>query len=68
MRQTALHGAHWVWSICEELFPQAIQIVDIFHAKQKLWDVGKALCDAQTGLTAQLVKNHSPNLMQAMSK
>ncbi len=29
-------GARWIWSICDELFPRAIQIVDIWHAKELL--------------------------------
>jgi hypothetical protein len=33
-------GADWIWNICEEQFPGAIQIVDLFHARQHLWDLG----------------------------
>jgi len=36
-------GAPWIWNLTEELFPGAIQIVDIFHAKGHLWDVAKAI-------------------------
>ena len=36
-------GALWIWSIADELFPGAVQIVDLFHAKQHLWDVAKAI-------------------------
>ena len=36
-------GAPWIWNIAGELFPGAIQIVDLFHAKQHLWDVAKAV-------------------------
>lgn len=36
-------GAPWIWNIRQELFPQAIEIVDRFHAKQHLSDLGKAL-------------------------
>lgn len=36
-------GAVWIWNIAEEQFPLAIQIVDRFHAKQHLSDLGKAL-------------------------
>lgn len=36
-------GAAWIWNIAEEQFPSAIQIVDRFHAKQHLSDLGKAL-------------------------
>ena len=33
-------GADWIWNICEEQFPGAIQIVDLYHARQHLWDLG----------------------------
>lgn len=36
-------GADWIWNICEEQFPGAIQIVDLFHARQHLWDLGGQL-------------------------
>ncbi len=36
-------GARWIWNLCTELFPKAIQIVDIYHAKEKLWELGKLL-------------------------
>lgn len=37
-------GAQWIWRIAGEDYPGAIQIVDLWHAKEKLWDVAKALC------------------------
>jgi hypothetical protein len=33
-------GADWIWNICEEQFPGAVQIVDLYHARQHLWDLG----------------------------
>ena len=36
-------GASWIWRIATEDYPGAIQIVDLWHAKQKLWDVAKVL-------------------------
>ena len=36
-------GAPWIWALADECFPDAIQIVDIFHAKSHLWDVAKAI-------------------------
>ena len=46
-------GAHWIWNIADELFPNAIQIVDLFHAKERLWEVAKALYGAGTDLAAE---------------
>jgi transposase len=36
-------GALWIWNLAEELFPQALQIVDRCHVKEHLSQVAKAL-------------------------
>lgn len=36
-------GALWIWKLAEIYFPQAIQIVDLFHAKQRLSDIAKTV-------------------------
>ena len=36
-------GAPWIWNFAEEHFPDAIQIVDSFHAKGHLFEVAKAI-------------------------
>jgi hypothetical protein len=36
-------GAAWMWNSAEELFLQAIQILDRFHAKEHISDIGKLL-------------------------
>jgi hypothetical protein len=36
-------GAPWIWNLADDLFPGAIQIVDLFHAKQHLSDVAKVI-------------------------
>jgi hypothetical protein len=36
-------GAPWIWKLAEEMFPDAIQIVDRFHVKQTLSTVAKAI-------------------------
>ena len=36
-------GAPWIWNFASEHFPDAIQIVDIFHAKGHLFEVAKAI-------------------------
>lgn len=43
-------GAVWIRGIAEEHFPNAIQIVDLFHALEYLWDIGK-LAYGPTGAT-----------------
>jgi hypothetical protein len=36
-------GAEWIWNLAELHFPGAIQIVDLFHARQHLWNLARAL-------------------------
>jgi len=36
-------GALWIWNLATEHFPDAVQIVDLFHAKQHLSAVAKAI-------------------------
>jgi hypothetical protein len=32
-------GAVWIWNVADQNFPGAIQIVDLYHARQHLWAV-----------------------------
>ena len=43
-------GAPWIWNIASELFPEALQIVDRYHANERLSTVGKALYGPGTDL------------------
>jgi hypothetical protein len=43
-------GAEWIWNIAEQHFPGAIPIVDLYHARQHLWE-----------LAAKLYPNDSPH-------
>lgn len=36
-------GAEWIWNLAKQHFPGAIQIVDLFHARQHLWDLARLL-------------------------
>lgn len=35
-------GAPWVWNIAEEHFYGAIQIIDLYHAREHYWNVARA--------------------------
>jgi len=35
-------GAKWIWNLAEEHFPGAVQIIDLYHAKEHLCDFIKA--------------------------
>jgi hypothetical protein len=44
LRQVVLgDGSTWIWNTATELFPQATQILDRFHAKEHLGEVGKVI-------------------------
>ena len=36
-------GALWIWNLAAEHFPGAVQIVDLYHAKEHVWDVAHAV-------------------------
>ena len=36
-------GAEWIWNLAEPYFPGAVQIVDLFHARQHLWELARRL-------------------------
>jgi hypothetical protein len=36
-------GAAWIWNLAGQHFPEATQIVDLFHAREHLHDLGKLL-------------------------
>jgi hypothetical protein len=40
-------GSEWIWNIAQQHFPGAIQIVDLFHARQHLWDLARRLYSNQ---------------------
>ena len=39
-------GAVWIWNRAEEHFPGALQIVDLYHARQHLWELAGKLWPA----------------------
>jgi hypothetical protein len=62
-RQVVLgDGAHWIWNLADEHFPDAIQIVDLYHAKGHLWDVAKAIYGAGNDLSEQWAKQRRDEL------
>jgi len=36
-------GAVWIWNLAHQHFPGAIQVVDLFHARQHLWQLSPKL-------------------------
>ena len=55
-------GAAWIWNLAGEVCPGAIQIVDLFHAKQHVSDVAKAIYGVGTDLAAQWARGRHDDL------
>jgi hypothetical protein len=36
-------GAAWIWNMCEELFPDAVQILDFYHLSENIHEYSKIL-------------------------
>lgn len=39
-------GSHWIWNIAHQHFPGAIEIVDLYHAREHLWELARKLYPA----------------------
>src|SRR5712692_4891613 len=55
-------GALWIWNIADEQFPEATQIVDRYHAKEYLSDLGKALYGPSAPRAAQWAERRKAEL------
>jgi hypothetical protein len=55
-------GAPWIWNIAHELFPGSIEIVDRFHAKQHLSELGKAVYGPTDSRATQWAKRRHAEL------
>ena len=55
-------GAPWIWNFAGEHFPDAIQIVDIFHAKGHLFEVAKAIYGPGSEVGEQWAKKRREEL------
>lgn len=49
-------GAHWIRRLAEEHFPQATQIVDLYHAREHVWNVANAVYGSGTAAGATWAK------------
>ncbi len=41
-------GAEWIWNLTQQHFPGAVQIVDLYHARQHLWELARLLYPSDT--------------------
>jgi hypothetical protein len=56
-------GAEWIWNIADLHFPGAIQIVDLYHARQHLWEVARRLFPNEEGKQKAWMKIHQKRLL-----
>jgi hypothetical protein len=55
-------GAEWIWNIASQHFPGAIQIVDLYHARQHLWNVARCLFPLNQAAQRRWILRHQPKL------
>jgi hypothetical protein len=56
-------GAEWIWNSAEQHFPGAVQIVDLFHARQHLWDLVRELHPNDEASQKAWMKVHQKRLL-----
>jgi hypothetical protein len=56
-------GAEWIWNLAEPYFPGAIQIVDLFHARQHLWELARRLHPNDEAAQKAWMKVHQQRLL-----
>jgi hypothetical protein len=56
-------GAEWIRNLAEQHFPGAIQIVDLYHARQHLWEVARALYPNDAVSQKNWIKVHQKRLL-----
>jgi hypothetical protein len=55
-------GAEWIWNIADQHFPGAIQIVDLYHARQHLWELARKLYPNQEAEQRRWIMIHQDML------
>ena len=56
-------GAEWIWNLVAEHFPDAMQIVDLYHARQHLWEVARQLYPHEEVKQKAWMKVHQKRLL-----
>jgi len=57
------HGAEWIWNLAEQHFPGAVQIVDLYHARQHLWELARRLHPNDEASQKAWMKIHQRRLL-----
>jgi len=56
-------GAEWIWNLAALHFPEAIHIVDLYHARQHLWELARRLYPNDEGKQRAWMKAHQKRLL-----
>src|SRR6202790_2494609 len=56
-------GAEWIWNLTEQHFPGAVEIVDLYHARQHLWELARKLHPNDTVNQKAWIKVHQRRLL-----
>jgi len=56
-------GAEWIWNLAALHFPGATEIVDLYHARQHLWDLARRLYPNHEGKQKAWMKLHPKRLL-----
>lgn len=56
-------GSEWIWNLAALHFPDAVQIVDLYHARQHLWEVARKLHPNDQGGQKAWMKIHQKHLL-----
>lgn len=55
-------GASWIWNIADDKFPQAIQIIDLYHAREHYWAIAKGAFGTDMGAMKAWAKKRKKEL------
>ena len=56
-------GAEWIWNLADLHFPGAVQIVDLYHARQHLWELARKLYPNDQASQKAWIKAHQKRLL-----
>jgi hypothetical protein len=57
-------GAAWIWSLASEHFPEAVEIVDWYHATEHLWQIANSWYGVGSDKAKHWVKANKARLME----
>jgi hypothetical protein len=56
-------GAEWIWNLADQHFPGAVQIVDLYHARQHLWELVRRIYPNDQAQQKAWMKVHQKRLL-----